>query len=357
MTQTGLRIPPAIWRGQAADILSAWGLPPDHAATTADVLTEADLMGIESHGLAMLSLYERQIQEGGANPQPEIRIVHDHAAVALIDADGGFGQTPSMLATQMAGERAETFGIAAVAIRNSNHYGAAGIYARRLAERGLIGWSTSSVWRSAIVPTGGVEPRLGTNPIAFAAPCAGQRPFLLDMATSTAAIGKLKLAERAEKSIPAGWALDRQGRPQLDPAAALLDTLLVPLGGHKGYGLATMVEILSSTLSGAAMTPLRGTPAGRHDVGHFVMAIDPALLRGSRKAFEDDMAQMMDALRATPCFDESVPVMVAGDPEYRREDERKAQGIPLPAKLGRQLRDVCERAGVPFVFEEEAVPG
>lgn len=357
MTQTGPTIPAAIWRRQAADILSAWGLEPDHAATTADVLTEADLMGIESHGLAMLALYERQITEGGANTRPDIRIVHDHAAVALIDADGGFGQAPSMMAVEMAGERAETFGISAVAIRNSNHYGAAGIYARRLAERGLIGVSTSSVWRSAIVPTGGLDPKLGTNPIAFAAPCAGQRPFLLDMATSTAAIGKLKLAERAEKPIPAGWALDRQGAPQLDPAAALLDTLLVPLGGHKGYGLATMVEILSSTLSGAAMTPLRGTPDGHHDVGHFVMAIDPALMRGSREEFADDMARMADALRATPARDGGAPVMVAGDPEYRCEDERRARGIPLPGKLARQLHDICARAGVPFRMEEEAVPG
>lgn len=357
MTQTGPKIPAATWRRQAQDILSAWGMPRDQAGVTAGVLSEADLMGIESHGLAMLPLYERQIGEGGANPRPDIRIVHDHAAVALIDADGGFGQAPSMQATELAGERAETFGIAAVAIRNSNHYGAAGIYARRLAERGLIGISTSSVWRAAIVPTGGIDPKLGTNPIAFAAPCAGQRPFLLDMATSTAAIGKLKLAERAEKPIPAGWALDRKGAPQLDPAAALLDTLLVPLGGHKGYGLATMVEILSSTLSGAAMTPLRGTPQGRHDVGHFVMAIDPALLRGSRKAFAEDMARMAEALRSTPAREGSAPVMVAGDPEYRCEDERKAQGIPLPAKLAAQLRDICGRAGVAFRLEEEAVPG
>lgn len=357
MTQTGSNVPAAIWRRQAADILSAWGLSADHAATTAGILTEADLMGIDSHGIAMLALYERQLQEGGANPRPDIRIVHDQAAVALIDADGGFGQVPSAMAAEMAGDRAEKFGIAAVAIRNSNHYGAAGIYARRLAERGLIGLSTSSVWRSAIVPTGGLEPRLGTNPIAFAAPCAGQRPFLLDMATSTAAIGKLKLAERADRPIPAGWALDRQGAPLLDPAKALRDTLLVPLGGHKGYGLATMVEILSSTLSGAAMTPLREAPAGHHDVGHFVMAIDPALIRGSREEFAAEMSRMVDALRATPARNRSVPVMVAGDPEYRCEDERRARGIALPHKLERQLRDICDRAGLVFRMAEEAVPG
>ncbi len=356
MTQTGPRIPAAIWRRQATDILLAWGFSPDHATTTAGILTDADLMGIESHGLAMLALYEQQISDGGANPRPDITIVHDHAAVALLDADGGFGHAASALAVDMAGERAERFGIGAIGIRNSNHYGAAGIYARRLAERRLIGLSTSSVWRAAIVPTGGLESRLGTNPIAFAAPCAGQHPFLLDMATSTAAIGKLKLAHRAQQPIPAGWALDRDGAPQLDAASALRDTLLVPLGGHKGYGLATMVEILSSTLTGAALTPLRETMTGRHDVGHFVMAIDPALLRGSREAFAADMALMVDALRATAPRDSATPVMVAGDPEYRCEDERTALGIPLPPVFSRQLRDICARAGAPFHMEREAMP-
>jgi LDH2 family malate/lactate/ureidoglycolate dehydrogenase len=329
----------------------------EHADTIAQALTAADLMGIDSHGLALLSLYEQQVNSGGANPRPDIQLIHDRAAIALIDADGSFGQVPSMMAVDMVAARAETYGVSAIAIRNSNHYGAAGVYARRLAERGMVGLSTSSVWRPAIVPTGGLQPRLGTNPIAFAAPCAKGRPFLLDMATSAAAIGKLRLAQRAEKPIPEGWALTKEGRPQLDPAKALMDTLLVPLGGHKGFGLATMVEILSSTLSGAMQAPLRGAPKGRHDVGHFILALDPALLRGSRDEFAEDMSRMAQALRATAPLEQAAPVMIAGDPEYRHEDERLANGIPLPAKLERQLRDIAERAGAPFRLELEAASG
>jgi LDH2 family malate/lactate/ureidoglycolate dehydrogenase len=355
--EPGRHVPAALWCRQAEDIFAAWGMSAEHAATIADALTAADLMGIDSHGLALLSLYEQQLRSGGANPRPDIRVVLDHAAVALIDADASFGQVPGMMAVDMAAGRAETYGIAAVAIRNSNHYGAAGIYARRLAERGLVGISTSSVWRPAIVPTGGIEPRLGTNPIAFAAPCRNGRPFLLDMATSAAAIGKLRLAQRAEKPIPEGWALTRDGKPQIDPGEALLDVLLVPLGGYKGFGLATMVEILSSTLSGAAQAPLRGAPEGRHDVGHFVLALDPALLRGSREDFAEDMERMVEALRATAPLESDAAVMVAGDPEYRREDERLAHGIPLPDKLERQLRDIAERAGAPFHLEPETAPG
>lgn len=352
-SELGPRVAADLWRRQAIEILRAWRMSPAHAGVVADVLVAADLMGIDSHGLSLLPLYEQQLHDGGATATPEITVVHDHAAVALIDAGAGFGQVPTMQAVELAAERAERFGIAAVAIRNSNHYGAAGIYARRLAERGLIGITTSSVWRAAIVPTGGLEPRLGTNPLAFAAPSAHGKPFLLDMATSNAALGKIKLAQRAQAELPEGWALTRQGTPQRNPDLALLDALLVPLGGHKGYGLAAMVEVLSSALSGAVLTPLRGAPAGRHDVGHFVLALDPALVHGSRAAFAAEVARMTEALRTTTPRDPEQPVLVAGDPEYACEAERLARGIPLSAKLAAQLRDIAERSKAAFLLEPE----
>jgi len=355
-SETAERVDSATWRRQALAILSAWGMSDAHAAVTADVLVAADLMGIDSHGLTLLPLYAQQLGNGGATATPTIEIVHDMGAVALIDGDAGFGQVPGMMAVDMAADRAGRFGISAISIRNSNHYGAAGVYVRRLAEQGLVGISTSSVWRAGIVPTGGLAPKLGTNPIAFAAPSARGQPFLLDMATSTAAIGKLKLAQRAETELPEGWALTRQGTPQRDPNLALLDPLLAPLGGHKGYGLATMVEVLSSVLSGAALTPLRGAPGQKHDVGHFILALDPAMIRGSRAAFEADLDRMVDGLRATDPIDPAHPVMVAGDPEYAREADRLAHGIPLSAKLAAQLREIAERAGAAFLFERESAP-
>lgn len=348
-----VRIPFRVWNAQIKGILSAFGLSVDHSKTAAEVLCAADLMGIESHGAAMLPLYAEQIATGGATADARVEVVHDHAAVALIDGGGGFGQVPGMMAVEMAAARAKTFGIAAITIRNSNHYGAAGVYARRLAEQGLVGVSTSSVWRAAIVPTGGLEAKLGTNPIAFAAPVARGRPFLLDLATSTAAIGKIKLAARAGRPLPEGWALTAQGTPERDPDAALLDVLLSPLGGHKGYGLSTMVEILSSTLSGAAQTPLRGAPGPSHDVGHFVMAMDPGILRGSQAAFEEDLAQMLEGLRQTRPADPGTPVLVAGDPEYGCEDERLQHGIPLPPKLGQQLRTLTARFGTEYLLAGE----
>lgn len=345
-----VRVPYPLWKDGIRRILSAIGLRDRDADIAADVLGRADLSGIESHGAAMLPLYADQVRSGGATARPRVEVVRDHAAVALIDGGAGFGQVPGMMAVEMAAARASTFGLAAISIRNSNHYGAAGIYARDLAERGFVGISTSSVWRAAIVPTAGSSAMLGTNPIAFAAPVAGGRPFLLDMATSTAAIGKLRLAARAGKPLPDGWALDVEGNPERDAQAALAHVLLSPLGGHKGYGLATMVEILSSTLSGAMQTPLRTVPGPRHDVGHFVMAIDPAVLRGSRAAFEADLADMLNGLRGTARADPGTPVLVAGDPEYACEAERLVEGVPLPAGLARQLGDLTERLGLTTVF-------
>jgi LDH2 family malate/lactate/ureidoglycolate dehydrogenase len=275
----------------------------------------------------------------------------------VIDAGAGFGQVPGMMAVAGAAERAKIYGLGAAAVRNSNHYGAAGVYARRLAEAGLIGITTSSVWRPAIAPTGGKAAMLGTNPIAFAAPARTGRPFLLDMATSAVAIGKLKLAIRAGTGIPEGWAVTGEGAPQRHPTLDLFDTLLLPLGGdrlhggHKGYGLATMVEILSSALSGATLTPLRDSAAPAHDVGQFFLALDPSFFRDGPDDFASDVDRLAAALRATPAADPGAPVMVAGDPEYAREDERRHLGIPVPRKLAEEIHAIAERAGAPFLLE------
>ena len=360
------RVPAALWHEQVAALLLAFGMREADAAGTADVLLAADLMGVDSHGASMLPLYAGQFAAGSAVPRPDIRVVQDAGALGLIDAGGGLGHVPGTLAADMAAERAGRHGIAAVAVRNSNHYGAAGVFARRIAEQGLIGVSTSSVWTAAIVPTGGTRPRLGTNPFAFAAPTATRteagleagRPFLLDMATSTEAIGKLRLAERAGRPIPEGWALTPEGAPETDPARALaqVERLLTPVGGHKGYGLAVMVEVLSSTLSGALQCPLRGEAgdvgdAGvANDVGHFMLALDPGVLRGSREAFAEDLGRMVRALRETPPADPADPVLVAGDPEHACEADRRANGIPLPDPLAAQLRALAEEAGAPFVL-------
>jgi LDH2 family malate/lactate/ureidoglycolate dehydrogenase len=262
---------------------------------------------------------------------------------------------PSIRAMDLAIEKARAFGIGAVGVRNSNHYGAAGVYALRAAEAGLIGLSTTAVHKASIVPTFGCEPRLGTNPIAFAAPGRRHRPFLLDMATSTVALGKLKLAAREGRSLPDGWALDREGRPQSDPEQALADRLMTPLGGsrmmggHKGYGLAAMVEILSTLLPGAAYAPLRGPGAERFDVGHFHLAISPEAFR-EPDAFGEDLDAFIDCLHATRPADASERVLVPGDPEHDSLERRSREGVPVPRSLAQAVEAIARRCGAEFLL-------
>jgi LDH2 family malate/lactate/ureidoglycolate dehydrogenase len=352
-------VPVGVLRRQLEVLFEAWGLPNPDAAVTADVLVRADLMGIDSHGLTLIPLYDEMIRSGRLEPRAQIRVVRSFGATAVIDGGGGFGQAPSVRAMDLAIERARTFGIGAVGVRNSNHYGAAGVYALSAAEAGLIGLSTTAVYKPSIVPTFGREPRLGTNPIAFAAPGLNGPPFLLDMATSTIAIGKLKLAAREGKALPDGWALDPEGRPQSDPDQALADRLMTPLGGsrsmggHKGYGLAAMVEVLSTVLPGASYAPLRDPDASRFDVGHFQMAIHPEAFRDAG-AFERDLDDFVDCLRATRPADEAEPVRVPGDPEHESYLRRSREGVPIPRSLAQAVEAIARSSGAEFLLGEPA---
>jgi LDH2 family malate/lactate/ureidoglycolate dehydrogenase len=344
---------------QLRAIFAAWGMSDEHIDTTVKFMLWADLSGIDSHGAGMLQLYSRLREQGKLTFRPEIRVVRDNPATALVDGGGGLGHVPSALAMDLACDKAGTLGVGVAAVRNSHHYGAAGAYAEMASDRGLIGFAMTAVARPNVVPLFGADAMFGTNPIAFAAPAAKNPPFLLDMATSTAALGKLTIAARVGKPIPEGWAVDPEGRALTDPDEALVHRRLTPLGtsrpmgGHKGYGLAMMVEILCTTLAGAqfgALRERRDPDAARHDVGHFFLAIDPAAFR-EEGAFEADLDEMIDAVRATRPVDPAEPVQVAGDPEVRARAERWRTGIPLSARLAGELREIASASGAPCLLD------
>jgi LDH2 family malate/lactate/ureidoglycolate dehydrogenase len=347
---------------QVEEVLRAWGMSEEHARTTAARLHHADIRGIDSHGAALLALYSQLRDEGRINFQPSIRVLRDSPVTALLDGDHGLGHVPSTQAMQLAIEKCRQRGLAAVAVRNSNHFGAAGAYALMAAQAGLIGLAFTSVWNLAIVPTFGAEAMFGTNPIAFAAPGGRDRVFYLDIATSTVAIGKLKQAALHGRPIEPGWALDGSGQVTTDPAAALESRLLTPLGGsralgsHKGYGLAAMVEILCTMLAGAWYAPTREArhPGEQHfNIGHFFLAIDPKSFR-SPGEFEADLGHMIDALHASRAVDPAQPVLVAGDPEAQAMQERGELGVPVPAALLAQLRVIATDCGAPWRLEPAA---
>jgi LDH2 family malate/lactate/ureidoglycolate dehydrogenase len=355
-----MNVPADLLRRQAAAILSAWGLPKEQVEATTHVLVAANLRGIDSHGVSMLTLYDEHRRGGKLTLQPRIKVVRESPVTALIDGDGGLGHFPGLKAMDLAIEKCARSGLAAVAVRNSNHYGAAGIYALRAVERGFIGIATTATWRPGIVPTFGAQAMLGTNPIAFAAPAKRNPPFCLDMATSTVSLNKIKLAALHGEAIPPGWALDAQGRPVTDAKQAVQHVLLAPLGGspemssYKGYGLATMVEILSTTLSGSFFAGTRQEKhpnAERYNVGHFCLALDPKAFRGEGE-FEKDLDDLLDSLHATPRANTNEPVLVAGDPEQACFVERSRAGIPVSPEMAKTLRRIAGGCGAEWLLGE-----
>ncbi len=350
------RVPAAVAYTQCKEILSAWGMNAEHAQITSERLQYADLHGVDSHGIALLPLYARLRSEGRINFQPKLRFLREGAVTALLDADNALGQLGGTLAMLRAIESAKKSGVGATAVRNSNHFGAAGAYAMLGAEAGVVGMAFSAAWDPAIVPTYGAEPRFGTNPIAVAAPTGDGNPFCFDIATSTVAIGKLRLAQLHDRPLEPGWALDESGAVTTDPAIALASRRLTPLGGvprlgsHKGYGLAATVEMLSTMLAGGWFCATRDPGEKHFNVGHFFVAIDPAAFRALGE-FENDLQVMLTTLRATPRADAGQPVLAPGDPEATAFADRSMNGIPVPNSLLVRLREIAAEVGAPWMLE------
>ncbi|HKK29936.1 MAG TPA: Ldh family oxidoreductase [Alphaproteobacteria bacterium] len=353
-------IPAETLHRQIEAILTAWGVSAAAAATAADALTDADLHGVDSHGIGLVPMYDQRRTAGRINVSAEPRVVREKAAVALIDADKSLGHPVSVMAMDLACRKARDTGVALVGVRNSNHFGAAGYYSRQAAKAGLIGMAMTHAPGPAIVPTFGRDAAIGTNPIAFAAPAERNKPFALDMATSTVAVNKLRNAYRRGKPIPEGWAMDEAGHPTTNAETAFKARRVTPVGGtrelgsHKGYGLAMMVEILCAVLTGAWSEPGERDAEGRPvksatQTGHFFLAIDPAHFREA-DAFGEDLDRMIDMLHATPPVDPARPVQVAGDPEWATFEERSREGVPLPKTLLDELREVVGRCNAPWLL-------
>jgi LDH2 family malate/lactate/ureidoglycolate dehydrogenase len=323
-------------------------------------MVEADLRGIDSHGAGMLPTYNLRRKNGVMIPTGELTVVREFAATALLDAGNALGHFATTRAMEMACDRANQFGVGVVTVRRSNHYGAAGVYSTMAADRGMIGMCMTGSSQPAVLPTFAKEPRFSTNPIAVAAPGLKNEHFSLDMATSTVAVGKLNIARRAGKEIPIGWASDETGRPTADPVAALnaVPKRLSPIGGsrelgsHKGYGLGLVVEILCSVLSGSytgATDVVTGQTGKTLNIGHFCLAINPKAFREEGE-FEMHMDALMDWMRETPPLDPAQPVLVPGDPEHEARKIRMEEGIPMTDTLVKEVRQVAEEAGVPFIL-------
>ncbi|HUS98184.1 MAG TPA: Ldh family oxidoreductase [Hyphomicrobiaceae bacterium] len=363
-----LRTPAETVRRQITTILRSWGMPENLIETTAEVMVETDLMGVDSHGISMLMQYEQKYLQGRLDLAAQPKILNETPVTALIDAGANLGHPVSVYAMNLAVDKALAMGLGLVTVRNSHHFGAAGYYARIAAKRGAIAIVTSTARGIIVVPTRSAKPVLGTNPIAIAAPAKRNRPFVLDMATSTVAAGKLKVYGFQNKPLPEGWVTDGKGGSVRDGTEAYEMFYggqssgyggLTPVGGtpelssHKGYGLGMVAQILAGALTGASFSPRDRPNEGPKDpenIGHFFLAIDPKTFRAEGE-FETELDGIIDLLHGTEPADPAKPILVAGEPEDAERARRLADGIPIPGALAKHIRDVCGRTGVDYILE------
>jgi LDH2 family malate/lactate/ureidoglycolate dehydrogenase len=345
-------------RAQIKAILRGWGMPEDNAEISAEVLSWSDLHGVDSHGISMLPGYDRLRKSGRARMDARPTIVSETPVSALVDGGAGLGHVPAHFAMSTAIAKAKAVGMATVVVRNSAHFGATGFYTLMAANAGLIGMACTGCAGIQVAPTFGKQARLGTDPWSFAAPTADGVPFLLDMATTTVAAGRIR--NKANEGLPApdGWVLDNEGRPSSDPQIVQKGGFLTSLGGspenssYKGYGLATMVNILGSCLSGATLITEREKhiKTSGNDIGHFFLTIDPGIFRAAGE-FEADVSQFLGTLRATLPVDPDQPVMVAGDPQWKLAETRMRDGIPVGAGLLAQVRQIAQAAAAEWLLD------
>lgn len=344
-----LRVPAARLKGFVAGVLAAEGLPSADAATVAAMMIEADLLGGDGHGIFRLPRYLERLRAGGYNPRPGIRITRQRGAMALVDGDNGFGHLVMNFCADEAVRRARSHGVGWVGAHHSNHAGAAGVYAMIPLADDMIGLYVAVGSANHMAPWGGLEMLLSTNPIAVAIPAAGRKPVLLDMATTVAAYGKVKLAAQRGEAMPPDWMIDAEGNPLTDPARAAEGSLL-PIGGPKGYGLALVFGLLAGTLNGAAFG--RDVIDYNHDTtsvtntGQFIVAIDLASF-GDPARIKAEVARIGDEITGSARRPGVDSIRIPGERALAVRDRRLAEGIPVPAALAQKLDGIAAAHGLP----------
>jgi len=367
MAETGVRVRAERLKDFCVRVFQKMDVPEENARITAEVLVTADLRGIDSHGVARLRRYRDGLRDGMMVARPEVQVVSETPATALIDAGAGLGQPVSHRAMERAIQKALDVGAGFVTVRNSNHFGIAGYYAMMALEHDCIGISMTNA-ATLVTPTFGRDAMLGTNPISVAAPAGEELPFVLDMATSTVPRGKLEVYNRLEKPIPLGWATDETGTPTDEPARVLENFKqragggLLPLGGagellggHKGYGLSLWVDVFCAILSGAAYADqvypkaADGRPLPSR-IGHFFGAWRVDAFRPVRE-FKAAMDDLEHRLKNAPKAEGQTRIYVHGEKEYEEAERRSRDGIPLNPKVAADLRAIGEEVGVEYDLE------
>jgi LDH2 family malate/lactate/ureidoglycolate dehydrogenase len=348
-------VEPDVMRVATEAIFRAMGLSEADAELSAEVLLFNDLRGVESHGVSnMLRTYVAGYRSGQLNPTPELVTTRETATTAVIDGGGGLGLHVAPRAMDVAIDKAREYGLGAVCVSNVGHMGGSGYHAMRAVPQDMIGVAMSASGSVSVLPTFGAVPRMGTNPLAWAAPAGEMPPFCLDIGTSQVAQNKLRLARRVGAKVEPGWLADAEGRPIMEPVEVPDSYYLLPLGGtreqgsHKGYGFAAIVDIMSSTLAGLGGGFIALVP-GFHLLAYRIDAFVDVV------KFKRDMDEWLRGLTETPPASGHDRVVYPGLIEAEEEQRRRAEGIPYHREVIDWFRDIGKELGLEFPFTRNTV--
>jgi len=340
-------------------VFEFFDVPHEDAVLAADVLAYSDEHGIDSHGIARLKTYFDLLKAQRINPRPNIEIVREKGSVATIDGDNGLGLVVGPKCMRIAMEKAKNFGSGSIGVRNTNHYGAAGYYPVMALKEDLIGLSMTNT-TAGVAPFNGAEKMLGTNPLAIAFPGLKEPPIVIDFASSAVSYGKVEIAERKGEQVPEGWCIDKNGFSTRDPADMIQGGALLPLGGdkdgsgHKGYCLASMVDILSAVLTGANWGPfaipfaIHVAPSNKQvgkGIGHFFGALDIEGFR-DKSEFKENIDEWIHTMRNTKVQPGKEQVLIPGDPERQAYEKRIKHGIPVNREVVSSLKVIADYIGI-----------
>jgi LDH2 family malate/lactate/ureidoglycolate dehydrogenase len=330
----------------AAAVFSAVGVPDTDARLVADSLVTADMWGHQSHGVMRLSWYVNRIRAGVMNSVTTPETVSDSGPLAVVDGHDGVGQVLAAFAAREAVRRAEDYGVGVVAVRNSNHFGTAAYFTRMAARDGCAAILTTNA-SPAMAPWGGRQKTVGTNPWSIAAPAGKYDVIVMDIANTAVARGKVYLAKQRAEPIPPGWAIDAEGVPTTEPAAAI-EGVILPMAGHKGYAISLMMDVLSGVLTGSAFGSAVSGPYQfdkRSGCGHLFIALHVAAF-GDPDGFARRMEQLIDEVKAVPLAQGFDEVFYPGELEARAERDNLKQGLSLPEQTLDDLRQLADSTRV-----------
>lgn len=335
-----------------ARALASQGVPEENSAKVAGHMVEADVFGYDTHGVFRLRQYLARLRDGGCNPKAQVSVVQETAATALINGDNGLGHLAMGAACDLAMVKAREAGIGWVGVRGGNHAGPLALYVRPQAEVGMIGMAAAVGSANHVPPFGGTDLLLGTNPIAISAPSGSPDPFVLDMASTVAAMGKIKVLAQRGEAMPEGWMVGRDGAPLTDPARRS-EGFLLPIGGPKGFGLSVAIGLLAGVLNGAAfgadVVDFTSNTTSETNTGQFVMALNVEAF-GMGDRFAETTAQVFGEMRASHPLPGHHSVRMPGEGKGATADKHLKTGLTLNPALRRDLEALADDYGIQAPF-------